>query len=287
MGNRASRYRLRLSHSGLAGAALTLAHPEQWVRRILLLSLALSLLLVACVHEPVEWGNVSYRQSQLGDPDARSAVMSANMPVIAGMSAPCLRSIRTAGNGSELFRAWWSSRIDSNVVLWMQRSGDQGKTWQAPVEVEWRDRGRRGCDRPAPGIFYDSSSGYVHLVYFIEASDGAGVFFAHSMDQGGMFHSPVPVVFGNSPSLASVAAHGDSVVVVFEDPNSTRPTIGIVLSGVTGHIFNQRGQVTPDDVLAIAPWVTLDHNRIRVWWKTPDDSVGGAERVGYRDGIWR
>ncbi|HZD85595.1 MAG TPA: sialidase family protein [Gemmatimonadaceae bacterium] len=239
------------------------------------------------MHEPVEWGNVSYRQSQLGDPDTRSGVMSAKMPVIAGIGATCIGSIRTAGNASELFRVWWSSRSDSNVVLWMQRSGDQGRTWQAPVEVESRDRGRRACDRPAPGIFYDPSSGYVHLVYFIEGSDGAGVFFAHSMDQGGMFHSPVPVVYGNSPSSASVAAHGDSVVVVFEDPNSTRPTIGIVLSHVTGHIFDQRAQVTPDDVLAIAPWVAVDHNRIRVWWKTPDDSVGRAERVGYRDGIWR
>ncbi len=285
MVNHASSYQLRPSHSGLPATTLARAHLEQWVRRTARLSLAL--LLAACVHEPVEWGDVSYRQSQLGDPDTRSGVMSANMPVIAGMSATCIASIRTAGNASELFRVWWSSRSDSNVVLRMQRSGDQGRTWQAPVEVESRDRGRRGCDRPGPGIFYDPSSGYVHLVYFIEASDGAGVFFAHSMDQGGMFHSPVPVVYGNSPSLASVAAHGDSVVVVFEDPNSTRPTIGIVLSHVTGHIFDQRAQVTPDDVLAIAPWVALDHNRIRVWWKTPDDSVGRTERVGYRDGIWR
>jgi hypothetical protein len=121
----------------------------------------------------------------------------------------------------------------------------------------------------------------VHLVYFIEASDGAGVFFAHSMDKGGMFHSPVPVVYGNSPSLASVAANGDSVVVAFEDPNSTTQRIGIVLSHVTGHIFDQRGQATPDDVAAIAPWVSLDHDRIRVWWKTPDD------RVGDRLGTWR
>jgi hypothetical protein len=169
----------------------------------------------------------------------------------------------------------------------MQHSGDQGKTWQAPVEVDPRDRGRRGCDRPAPGIFYDPASGNVHLVYFIEASDGAGVFFAHSMDKGGMFHSPVPVVYGNSPSVANVAAHGDSVVVVFEDPNSTTARIGIVLSHVTGHIFDQRGQVTPDDVLAIAPWVALDGNKITVWWKAPDDSAGRSERVGYRVGTWQ
>jgi hypothetical protein len=239
------------------------------------------------VQDPVEWGNVSYRQSQLGDPDTRSAVMSASLPAVTGTSAPCIRSIRAVANGAEIFRAWWSSRSDSGVVLSMQHSADQGKTWQPPVEVESRDRGRRGCDRPAPGIFYDPVSGYVHLVYFIEAGDGAGVFFAHSMDKGGMFHSPVPVVYGNSPSVASVAGHGDSVVVVFEDPNSTTPRIGIVLSHQTGHIFDQRGQVTPDDVLAVAPWVALDGKKITVWWKTPSDSAGGSDRVGYRNGIWR
>jgi hypothetical protein len=285
MGNRALKYSWRLLPGKCIGAKPALGDSGQRTIRIALLSLAL--LLAGCVNEPVEWGDVSYRQSQLGDPDARSAVMSANLPAIAGSSAPCIRSIRTAGAATELFRAWWSSRSDSNVVLWMQRSGDQGRTWHPPVEVESRDRGRRGCDRPAPGIFYDPVSGYVHLVYFIEASDGAGVFFAHSMDRGGMFHSPVPVVYGNSPSMASVAAHGDSVVVVFEDPNSTTPRIGIVLSRVTGHIFDQRGQATPDDVPAIAPWIALDRNRIRVWWKTPNDSAGRPERVGYRDGIWR
>src|SRR6266446_946977 len=108
MVNHASSYQLRPSQSGLPARTLTRAHLEQWVRRTARLSLAL--LLPACVHDPVEWGNVSYRQPQLGDPDTRSAVMSADMPVIAGMSAPCIRSIRTAGNASELFRAWWSPR---------------------------------------------------------------------------------------------------------------------------------------------------------------------------------
>ncbi|HYU51808.1 MAG TPA: hypothetical protein VEK37_02640, partial [Gemmatimonadaceae bacterium] len=110
--------------------------------------LAAALVLLGCVNEPVEWGNVAYRQSRLGDPDARSAVMSANLPPTAGTPAPCIRSIRSAGNTGELFRAWWSSRPDSSVVLWMQRSGDQGRSWDPVVEVESRDRGRRGCDRP-------------------------------------------------------------------------------------------------------------------------------------------
>ena len=250
--------------------------------------LALVLAGTACTSEPVEWGDVSYRGSQLGDPDARSAVLSASLPAVAGTASPCIRSIRTAHSATDLFRVWWTSRADSSVVLAMQRSTGQGVSWGAPGIVESRDRGRRGCDRPAPGIFFDSRSGYVHLVYFLEGSDGAGVFFAHSMDKGAMFHSPVPVVYGNAPSVASVAANGDSVVVVFEDPNATSPRIGIVLSHTTGHIFEQRAQATPDDVPAVAPRVAIDHRKIIVWWKTPDASgEGSTDRVGYRLGTWK
>ena len=244
--------------------------------------------LSACVKEPVEWGDVSYRRSQLGDPDARSAVMSANLPAIALAPAPCIRSIRAAGTRPDLFRVWWASRSDSSVVLLMQHSPDAGSTWNPPVEVESRDKGRRGCDRPPPGIFYDPVSGYLHLVYFIEGSEGAGVFFAHSMDKGKMFHAPVAVVYGNAPSVAGVAGNGDSVVVVFEDPNATTPRIGMALSRSAGHIFEQRGQVTPDDVQAAAPWVALDHGKITVWWKTPDRSGSQyGDRVGSRAGFWR
>ena len=251
-------------------------------------ALALVLAGTACVSEPVEWGDVSYRGSQLGDADARSAVLSANLPAVAGTASPCIRSIRTAHSATDLFRVWWTSRADSSVVLAMQRSAGRGVSWNAPVIVESRDRGRRGCDRPAPGIFFDSRSGYVYLVYFLEGSDGAGVFFAHSMDRGAMFHSPVPVVYGNAPSVASVATNGDSVVVVFEDPNATSPRIGIVLSHTTGHIFEQRTQATPDDVAAVAPRVALDHRQITVWWKTPDASgERSTDRVGYRLGTWK
>lgn len=230
---------------------------------------------------------MAYRGSQLGDPDARSALLIAGLPAIPGTAHPCVLSVRTAGDSNELFRTWWSARRDSSVILLLQRSGDRGATWDTPTDVDSRDAGRRGCRRPAPGIAYDAPSGYMYLVYFVEARDGAGVFFAHSMDRGGMFHSPVPVVYGNTPSFASVAGHGDSVVVVFEDPNSTTPRIGIVLSHTTGHLFDQRDQVTPDEVAGVAPWVALNHGRITVWWKTPAMNGEITDRVGYREGVWK
>lgn len=250
--------------------------------------LALAVALTGCTAEPVEWGDVSYRQSQPGDPDTRSSILSTDLPPIAGSVGACIQSIRTAGSGGDLFRVWWSARSDSDVVLAIQHSGDQGRSWLAPRVVETRDRGRRGCARPAPDVSFDPGSGYLYLVYFIEAGDGAGVFFAHSMDRGELFHAPVPVVYGNGASAASVVGKGDSVVVVFEDPNSTHPRIGFVLSHTAGHIFEERGEVTPDEAAATAPWVALDHRKITVWWKERDQSPAGITgRVGYRVGVWK
>jgi hypothetical protein len=242
----------------------------------------------ACVREPVDWGNVSYRNSLLGDPDARSAIMSANLPAIAGTATPCPQSVRSTAIANEHVRVWWSMRADSSVVLSLQHSPNIGASWQAPIEIDARDAGRRGCARPSPGIFYDSASRYVYVAYFIEGADGAGVFFAHSMDDGSMFHSPVPVVYGRAPSVAAVAGHGDSVVVVFEDPNSTTPRIGIVLSHTTGHIFEQRDDVTPEELPARRPWVALAHDTITVWWKVADRAgTTSTDRVAYRSGVWR
>ena len=67
------------------------------------------------------------------------------------------------------------------------------------------------------------------------------------------------------------------------DPNATSPTLGMVLSHTTGHIFDQRGEVVPEDVRANFPWVSLSGNRIGVWWMTPD----ALDRVGHREGAWK
>jgi hypothetical protein len=251
-------------------------------RRIVSTLLATVALLTGCLEDAVEWGDVSYRTSRLGDPPAISARRDADLPTIAGAVGHCRSSVTSVGVRGALFRAWWSVRSDSNAVLSLQQSPDNGQTWQPPLEVDTRDRGGRGCDRPAPGVWYDPASRYVYLAYFLDALDGSGVFFAHSMDEGRMFHSPVAVVYGNRPAHASVVGRGDSVVVVFEDPNAMTPTLGYALSRTTGHIFEQRGLVTPEDVHAIWPWVVLDHNRISVWWMTPE-----ADRVGHREGIWK
>jgi len=269
------------------------------MRNKLWISVLAVLLAAGCAEEPVEWGGILYRPSRLGDPDTRSSIMSANLVETRAGLNTCIQSIRAAGDTLDLFRVWWSSREDSSVVLSLQRSRDRGRTWLPPRVIDSTDRGRRGCDRAAPATAFDPSSGYLYLVYFLEPPTGTGVFFAHSMDRAEMFHAPVPVVYGRRVSAAGVAGRGDSVVVVFEDPNSTQSRVGYALSHTSGHIFERRGQVTPDEEVATAPWVALKGNRITVSWKSGSlVAMAGAggfgnkpaetiDRVGVRSGEWK
>ncbi|MDQ6690616.1 MAG: hypothetical protein M3037_13190, partial [Gemmatimonadota bacterium] len=91
-----------------------------------------ALAMTACLTDPVEWGDVAYRRSQLGDPDTRSGRLSANLPSVSGSVDHCVRSIRTASAGPDLFRIWWTAKSDSSVVLSMQHSPDGGARWDPP-----------------------------------------------------------------------------------------------------------------------------------------------------------
>ena len=160
-----------------------------------------------------------------------------------------------------------------------------GESWQAPVVADSTDGSRRGCSRPPPAIVADAKSGYVHVAYFVEQPNGAGVFFAHSMDSAATFHAPVPIVFGNNPSRVSIDAEGDRVVVAFEDPNAKQPLVGISLSGTMGHIFEQRMLASSPNGRARQPVVRLDGDTIRLWWSEYSaNPVVSATRSTYRTG---
>ena len=204
----------------------------------------------------------------------------------------CLGSLRTARSGSDVYGAWWEVRDDSSSVLMVGRSTDAGKTWGIVQPADTLDRSRRGCTRPAPAIAADSATNYVDIAYFMEATEGPGVFFTHSMDArhigsgDGIFHSPVPVVYGDQPSDVSVAARGNDLVVAYEDPNGDRSMVGLALSRTMGHIFEQRLVVSMPDLPARAPLVALRGDSVMVqWWERPDSMQTGG-RVAVRSAHW-
>ena len=236
--------------------------------------------LLGCGTSPVEWGETVYTNVPLAPREYPGALQS-----VPSRSA-CPGSLRVAKKGSRQYAVWWESRRDSSAVL--MTSHMDGRAWATPVVADSTDRGPRGCGRPAPAIAADDSSGYLHLAYFAEPESGAGVYFAHSMDSGSTFHSPVPIVFGRNPSRASVGSKGDRVVVAYEDPNASQPIIGIALSKTMGHIFENRIRATSENGRARQPVVRVTGDSIRLWWSEYSANPAvSATRAMYREGAWQ
>ena len=190
----------------------------------------------------------------------------ANPPAVAG--AVCAGSVRLASDGEGgTFAAWWAPREDSSVVLIVaHRPPGDSAAWASPVTADARDTGKGGCARPAPGISADASRGYVHLAYFLDAPNGAGVYGGHSMEHGTYFHDPVAIVYGERVVPASVATSGDIVTVAYEDPNSARARVAVAVSLTAGHLYEYRVEASPSTMRATDPRIAVSGRRLAVAW---------------------
>jgi hypothetical protein len=194
-------------------------------------------------------------------------------PSFAPPAGACRASLRVAWSGSsgaERYAVWWSVRTDSSAALFGARSIDGGATWSAPLPVDTLDRADVGCNRPAPAIAADSQTGYVHVAYAMHAPEGTGVFFAHAMDRGTMYHAPVAIVYGDRLVDVDVAALHDTVAVAYTDPSMRYPHVGLALSRTLGHIFEVRiptvTRTGSGNAGASSPAVALAPGRIAVAW---------------------
>lgn len=257
--------------------------------------LAGCLVLAACTPDPVKWD--SERRSDAAVPagalltlqgGGEPAMVAAWTPPMLPAGTPrCEGSlVATPARGDTAFAAWWAPRADSSALLVVARSDDGGRDWRSPEIADSTDKGHNGCARPAPFIVADSTNGYVHVVYFMVAAEGPGVFFTHSMGQGVMFHSPVPVVYGERVSAAAVACNGDTVAVAYLDPNSSLPQLWLALSRTTGHIFESRTEVSPSTEEAARPAVAVRGHRIAVAW-IESNRKGDAPVTVVRTGWWQ
>ena len=243
---------------------------------------------IACVPSPVEWveGRVaeSTGDSLVIGPDGRAAFAPGphfGLGTVPAADA-CPGSLQLArASATELYGLWWSPRPGGGVNLLSSRSEDGGVTWGAPVPVDTADRGYRGCSRPPPAVTADSTTGYVHVVYYVEGTDGPGLFFSHSMEGGALYHEPVPVVYGKGPVTGAVAADGNTVVVAYEDPNAQRPRVGLQISRTMGHLFEERIPVVSSGNSASSePRVAVRGRTVAVAWvERPTGSSGEVDGV--------
>jgi hypothetical protein len=250
---------------------------------------AAALGVMACVPDVVRWDKDSRSDLALGTearmafgPDGSPAAVARWTPPVAPAGTPvCSTSlVSVRARGDTAFSAWWAPRSDSAADLVVARSNDGGRTWRAPVVADSTDRGRTGCRRTPIAVTVDSLDGFIHVVYFMIAPEGAGVFCTHSMEGGTMFHAPVPIVYGDRASAASIATWGDTVAVAYEDPNASVPQVWLAISHTTGHIFEQRVGVSSASASAALPAVALRGSRVAVaWYETPRGGGGGTTVV--------
>jgi hypothetical protein len=248
-------------------------------------------LALACSAPPVDWAAERSIAPPVDAPLALTAdgvlhadTVSALAPRVAPPPGPvCPGSLRLARGGATLFAVWWAPRSDSGARLLAARSADEGRSWSTPASVDTTDRAVTGCRREPAAIAADAASGYVHVTYGLQAPEGPGLFFSHSMDGGMTFHAPVPILYGDRLGRTSVAADGDLVVVAFEDPNSTMPRIGLAMSRTMGHIFEERiVPVSDDNGAATRPLVAVRGRRVAVAWEQRAETAAAPAAAGPR-----
>ena len=255
-----------------------------------MLAFLATIAVAACSAAPVAWDPPTVRAGSSlpgrlvldgAEPTFITDTAMLRAPGIAGACEGSVRVALSGASGAERYAVWWEPRADSSAVLLAARSTDAGVSWSTPEPVDTADHHPLGCDRPAPAIAADSSSGYVHVAYSMRDVQGAGVFFSHSMDHGKLFHSPVTIMYGEQLTDVAIAAHGDTIAVAFIEPSSDHPDLGLAISHTMGHIFEQRLMV-PSSSDASDPAVAIAPGRIALAWihHVPDGASSTVVRIG-------
>jgi hypothetical protein len=255
-------------------------------RRGPLAAALLAALLGACVPVAVDWrddarlapgtGNVLAVDSASAPVLVQDVVMAPTDPPDVGS---CRSSMRMARNGHYLHAVWWSIRADSSGHLVGSTSRDGGESWGPVVNVDSLDRSTAGCRRPAPAIV--ARNEWVHVAYSMDAPEGTGVFYSHSMETGDMYHWPIVITYGARLARTAVAIDGRTVVVAYEEPNSRRPRVDIAISRTDGHTFDHRLRASPSARPASDPLVAVARDVVALSYVTgQEQSIRREVRTG-------
>jgi hypothetical protein len=239
-----------------------------WRLRSFLLALSAAW---ACESDPVRWSEpvaatVTAGQAELVV-DSAGRTSWRDGPAWHGRSPlpdACATSVRVHAGAHALYGVWWAVRADSSAVLRAGHSLDAGVSWRRILVVDSADASPVGCRRPSPSIAVVGDD--VYVAYAMKAPDGTGVFFAHSLDGGTMFHAPVAVVYGGRLVATAIASDGHRVALAYEEPNGTMPRVDVALSRTQGHIFDARVRASPEDRDIVFPAVAISGSMIAVGW---------------------
>jgi len=235
---------------------------------------------IACTPEPVEWTKLSTDAPTAFTAPAYVIPVNLKLP-----STACPNSLAVAQmSATEQHATWWQTDSSGKAQLALARTSDAGVSWSIRPLAESRARANVPCSYPPPAIAADSATGYVHLVYFLQPTEGAGLWYTHSMDRGRSWHAATALIFGDAPARSSIAADGWLLAIAYEAPYAPSRQIWLTLSRDAGHTFERGLSVTQGSMLAVNPRVLLDSRSISVIW-TERSQNAVTERTVTRDGV--
>ena len=261
-------------HFSYATRAPRTAHPT---RTLPFVAFALA---VACAPEPVKWTKLSTDAPTTSTSPAHAIPGNFQLPPNA-----CPNSLAVVQmSATEIHATWWQSDSSGQIQLAVARTSDAGANWSTQMIAHAQGRAGFPCSYPPPAVDADSATGYVHLAYFLQAKEGAGVWYTHSMDRGRSWHAATALIFGDAPARSSVASDGWLLAVAYEAPYEPSRQIWLALSPDAGHTFERGVSVTQGSMLAANPRVSLEDRSISVTW-TERSQKAVAERIAARDGV--
>jgi hypothetical protein len=190
-------------------------------------------------------------------------------------SCTCCRTAIAVGPGGELFVAWRKYFAGGVNDIVTARSGDGGRTWDAPVRVHDDGWVFPGCPHAGPDLLVDER-GTLHVAWYTGAPGREGLYYAASTDGARTFGAPVTLVAGGVPvSQVHLAPAGPREVwVAWEDRLTETPTVRIARASGGSRVERYDGLT----LRGVAPGVAgSGGGRLAVAWQ---DGEAVRARIG-------
>jgi len=189
-----------------------------------------------------------------------------NRPIYTDPTCPCCRTAIAAGANGELYVAWRAILPGDVRDVVVMRSGDGGRTWDAPVRPREDGWVFPGCPHAGPSLRL-GPDGAVHVAWWTGKEQEAGVYYARSVDRGRTWAAqPIGVGERSTPAHVQLAVLDSSrVLVAWDDGLSAMPRI-LVRRSTDGRTFGAPEVLSDSGVAATYPVPVVRGDSVTIAW---------------------
>jgi len=186
-------------------------------------------------------------------------------------------NVRAAEHGCECCRVAMAMDIDGvPVIAWRHVFGKNVRD-HAMLRLDGKSPLVRvsndnwevdACPHHGPALSI-ASDGVYHFVWFNNAPERHGLFYANSSDRGKSFSSPLS--FGNFKAQAAhpnVLSLGKRVFIVWKEFDGVTTTINLIRSGDGGMSWSVPSRVASTSEASDHPWLIADGEKAYLSWNT-------------------